>query len=458
MNKIIELFKKNDLIKRNKPNHSIIDSLSLTKFIDFNKELEGLIISNHKPVMNPFFSYAADPNLGGSDIECREINCRFNRIDNLARYALLYSEEVYIESYFSKYAVLERLEGNVNYERVKRDFYNDLVLINHIIPLLEKGIIKIYSPNKKICFSCQAKNILGEKAGKLFNRASKKLLEEMKNNFTISFRQLKDNYAFRVIGSDKYFDHGIVLLNSKVPSTLKNHKNILKKIHEGKEVILSKTVAKEMRLDKDLAHTFMHNTIYGLSTSYCLNTSFLTRSEKQIEFINSLNYQSDLKENNIISQKHLSSIVPFIEDVDIKNLIKLRERESEAFINYRSALKESLIHYKNIKGKFTQTEAKEFYSDILEPQIASLELKVKQAKRDLINKPVRSLVGIVGVLSFGMLSGLFPENISQLAQIIGLTKFGSDLIKDTIKIGDKEKSVIDDKYYFLWKVKKLASK
>ena len=455
MNEIIELFKKNNFIKRNKPNAQILDSISMSKFIDFNKELDAIVCSNHKPVNNPFFSYAADPNLGGSDAECCELNCRLDRIDSLARYSLLYSEEVYIESYFGKYSLLE---GNINFEMVKKDFYDDLVLINHIKPLIENGTIRLYSPDKKLCFSCQAKNILGEKNGKSFERARKILIEEVKQNLTLSCKLSSNKYLFQVHGSEKYFDHGMIFLNSKIPPYLKKRQAILSQINSGKQITLARSAIKEMEIDEDIIHTFIHNTLFGLSTSYGLNTSYLTQSQRQIDFINALNKKSELKDNNIVSHKHLRSIIPFIEDVSIENLIKLRKRESEAFINYRTALKESLIHFRNIKGKFTQAEAKEFYSDVLEPKIASLDIKVKKAKRDLINKPLRSIAGVVGVLSFGMISGLFPENISQLAQVIGLTKFGSDLIKDTIKIDDKEDGIVEDKYYFLWKVKKMASK
>ena len=261
MNEIIEFLRKNDLIKRRNPNIEKIESLSLSKFIDLNRELEAFISSQHKPVKNPFFSFAADPNLGGSDIECRAISCRLKRIDNLARYALLYSEEVYIESYFDKFTYAGR---NSNYDEMKKDFYNDLLVLNHIRPLLESGIIKIYSPTKRICFSCQAKEILGEKTGKLFDKASTELLMEIKHNTSVVLESFNKKYAFKIIGADKYFDHGAVYIDDNLPPIIKNRKSILTKFRKEKRVVLSSKIIEELGFFEDLAHTFTHNTIYGL--------------------------------------------------------------------------------------------------------------------------------------------------------------------------------------------------
>ncbi len=86
--------------------------------------------------------------------------------------------------------------------------------------------------------------------------------------------------------------------------------------------------------------------------------------------------------------------------------------------------------------------------------MADLDRKVKKAKRDLVRKPFRSLVGVVGAISFGILTGLVTQDTATLAKTIGLVKFGSDLIQDTMALGDKENPISNDKFYFLWKLQK----
>ena len=96
------------------------------------------------------------------------------------------------------------------------------------------------------------------------------------------------------------------------------------------------------------------------------------------------------------------------------------------------------------------------YADIIAPSLAHLDTKVKKAKKDLISKLYRPLTGAVGVMSFGLLTGLVPTDTLEIVKILGLLKFGSDFIKDTMALGDGYKSIMSDHFYFLWKVKKAG--
>jgi hypothetical protein len=140
----------------------------------------------------------------------------------------------------------------------------------------------------------------------------------------------------------------------------------------------------------------------------------------------------------------------------LPDIIKLRQREEEAFITYRQALNQAIGNFASYNAVFTEQDARALYGDVIAPSLAQLEQKVNQAKRDLIRKPVRSFVGIVGAISFGILTGLVPQNIINIAQTIGLAKFGADILKDMMALGDKEDAIRSDHFYFLWKVKKKA--
>jgi hypothetical protein len=455
MNKIIEVLKKHDLFKRSKPNYSSIDLLTISKFVDINKEIGEIIKQHQRPVNNALSSFAAEPNLGGGSLECGRLQCRLNRIDKLSRYALLYSDVVYIDNFFDKHLFLK---DKKYFKYAKEGFYNDLQIFNYILPLLEKGIIKIYSPDTTICFACQTEELMGEQGRKKFKMAQRKVKDDIYDILTVNCTLKNNNYYYKFEGIEKYFEHGRIKIFHDASDSLKKRKSMFEKIQMGEKTQLSKSLIKDLGFYNDVSQTFIHNVIFGLSSSFRLNTSFLTASEQQLKFINSLNPNDSLKENNILSEKYLSSSVPFLEDVSIVNLIKLRNRESESFINYKAALNESILHYKEIKGKWTPVEAKQFYYDVLEPKLAELNIKANKAKMDLINKPLRSIVGIVGVISFGLISKIFPSDVSNIVSVLGMAKFGSDLIKDTIAIDDKESSIQDDKYYFLWKVKKLAKK
>jgi hypothetical protein len=150
----------------------------------------------------------------------------------------------------------------------------------------------------------------------------------------------------------------------------------------------------------------------------------------------------------------LSSIVPFIEDVALADIMKLRKREEESFISYRQALNKAIDTFRSSGDDFTVHDAQALHADVIAPSLATLDRSVEEAKKDLISKPFRSLAGIVGVISFGMLTGLVPPDIAPLAKTIGLIKFAGDLVKDTMAVGDKERVIRNDQFYFLWKLKK----
>ena len=149
-------------------------------------------------------------------------------------------------------------------------------------------------------------------------------------------------------------------------------------------------------------------------------------------------------------------MVPFLEEIELKNLFKIRNREQEAFLLFRQALNKSIDEFQSLRDSFTEKHAQSIYADIIEPSLAHLATKVKKAKKDLISRPFRSLTGIVGMISFGLLTALVPPNTLEIVQALGLLKFGSDFVMDTMALGDHEKVIESDPYYFLWKVKKIG--
>jgi hypothetical protein len=57
-------------------------------------------------------------------------------------------------------------------------------------------------------------------------------------------------------------------------------------------------------------------------------------------------------------------MVPFVGDIRIPDLLKLRNREVEAFLNYRKALKKAVGEFTSRDAAFTEKQAREIYSDI----------------------------------------------------------------------------------------------
>lgn len=453
MNSILQILKEKNILGNKGPLIRSIDSLSLGEFVDIAKEIKARIKSNYKPVKNPLFSHSASLSLGGSSLECSYIDCRIQRINNLARFALMYSDKVFIDNFFGGYT---DLDSNADLSWAKENFFDDLLVIHEIRPLVEKGFIEFFAPETNVCFSCHARRFLGESAVKKFNRSYKKLQLEYLNKMSVVADREPDGICFSCKGPEPYFDHEKVRTAFHVPDPLIKRPSILKKIQDRKTVPISKTLVRDLGLHIEYAHDIVTNAIFGLATSNCLNTTFLTDNDLHIHFLNSLHSIFEISRRNLIAEKYLTSMVPFLEDIELKNIIKLRRREAEAFILYRKALNDAIDSFISYSGSFSEKDAQSLYADVIAPSLAQLDTKIKKAKRDLVSKPLRSLTGIVGVISFGLLTGLVPSDISEIVKALGLLKFGSDFIKDTMAFGDTDKSIRGDQFYFLWKVKKAG--
>lgn len=450
MYSIIRFLKEKNILGKKGPIISTIDSLSLKAFVDIANEITQKAKSNKEPVKDPIFSHAASLSLGGSPIECAYIDCRIERIHNLARFALLYSNKVFIDNFLDGYS---DIDSNEDIAWAKQRFIDDLLVVHEIRPLIEKGFIEFFSPEKDVCFSCQARRFLGDGAARKFNRSYSKLKSDFLRNMAVEARLNPEGIDFDCDGPAPYFDHAMVSTSLHVPDALINRPTILKKIENGNTISISKALIKDLGLHGGFAHKIVTNAIFGLATSNCLNTTFLTENDLHIQFLNTLHSNSEVSRRNLIAEKYLTTIVPFLEEIELKNLIKLRRREEEAFLLFRQALNKSIDEFLSLPEDFSEKHAQSIYADIIAPSLAHLDTKVKKAKRDLISKPFRSLTGIVGIISFGLLTGLVPSDVSEIVKVLGILKFGSDFIKDTMALGDEEKNIKSDHFYFLWKVR-----
>lgn len=446
MSTTLEILTSKNLIGRKGPKKSALTSLSLLKIIDIAENIEETVKNSHRYIHTPVFSHSV------SSDECSGINCRLERINRLARFALIYSDKLYLPSFFSRYVGSSEhfLDQRNNLDYMREQLYNDITIIHEIRDLLQSDEICFFSPLLNVCFSCQAKEYLGEKIGARFDKNYKQLQNEYLKRMSVQCEKEIDDFTLIVDCPDPYLNHGYTISLNKVPRILIN------KMKNTDKANLSRSLIKKLELHMDAAHSVASNAIYGLATSACLKTSFLTEQDIHISFLNSLHSNIDISKKNAIALKHLAAIVPFVNDVALKDLAKLRNRESESFLVFRQALTQAIEIFVATKGDFTEKDAISIHGDIIEPTLASLDRKVKLAKRDLVIKPIRSILSIVGIISFGLFTGLLPENISGIAKVLGLLKFGSDTFKDILEAGDKEKAIENESFYFLWKVKEKA--
>lgn len=400
------------------------------------------------------FSHSASIALGGR-AGCEMLECRLKRIDELARFAVLYSDCVYIDNFFANY---EHFRYKTE-DELKIELTIDIHILTVLKPLLEKGFVKFYLPEAHACSNC-FDAVFDRDTEKRIERGYKRLSNEYFTNSTVSLYRLDKHLCkFSFDGLEPYFDHGMILSvharNRKLQGILKSRPRIVAKFKKDGPVALSQAVKKEIGLHRKFAGQVVDSAAYGIISAKILNTSYLTDNPLEISFLQSVSDDPQIDRRNSIALKHLTSIVPFVGDVTTSDLIKVRMREEEAFIKYRRALNEAIEGFKSLNSTFTEKDARALYSDVIAPQLATLDRCVSLAKRDLVKTASRSIIAVVGAISFGLYTGFIPSQFADMAKAVGFTKIVADILEKSIPIGKSIDDIKNEDLYFLWKTKRL---
>lgn len=462
MNSLFDILEYKQILTHGKVQRTVVEALSAEEIFDLAEAIVTLTSQSEPCVNETVFAHSAALSLAGSREDCARLRCRESRISELARFAMLYSDQVYVNNWFFGYSHMRAQFDDPSEEKdenkLRKFFFEDLCLLEKLRPLIENGFVALFTPNTHTCPSCLAKSAFGPDAGERLKQEQKRLAKEYFLSTSITFEKNAEMFGLRCSGPEVYFEHGgIIRTSNEAPKLLASMPRIMRKVLQGESIPLSHAVRKNLKIHEEFAERVVRNISFDLATAKVLGTSFLTNKSLHISFLQSISNNQDIEQRNSIAYKHLSSIVPFVEDVAITDLIKLRKREEEAFIRYRHALNEAIDEFRE-GSTFTERDAKTLYSDVIAPRLSSLEQGIKDAKRDMVRKPLTSIGALVGVISFGMYTGFLPTEVIAMAKALGFSKFAYDVLEKALSLKDTEKNIRSEDLYFLWKVRRTTQR
>lgn len=456
MQTLYQYLRSKGLASRNGIRQESVQKLTHIKIDNVARELDGICLEKSDRRRIPTFKHFASLALGGGREECMELTCRQKKLDALSRFAIMYSDRVFIKSFITDSCN----SGSTPIDILRQGFYDDLQLLWLIRPLIESGDIS-FIPS----FGCICSNCMCEKFGvdleqqKRVDGLYRKLANDFLGETSLTIRWIgKETFSVEQRGPESYFPHGFQgKILDELPKPLGRRPNILKKLLRDGKITASHTLQKELGVHREMAGDVVRNTLYGLIAANSYEASLLTHNPLHISCLNELSGDAKLVDRNSIAFEALTSHVPFLPDISLKNLLKLRSREKECFILYRAALNRTINEFKRSGSGFTKHNAKELYSDVLAPELARMDRKVKQAAKGLRTTAGRAVTGTVGAISFGLCAGVINPSAVPIVAVIGLAKVASDIVK-VMAIGDGEKAIENEGMYFLWKTKQLAGK
>ena len=381
-NILFELMENKGFIKNQKVNADAIFHASLIELVDFIEESREVTSLETIQPHQSIFVHSASASLGGGRSPCMFIDCRLKNIAKLAQFAAFYSDQVYIKNILTDHSPHENQRLLDTDDSLRRKIYDDLIILHELRPLIESGLIRpVSTPN--YCSHRLIKHGLGDDADRRFTNEHKRLSKLFLEQASIELANRREYFGVRFQGSEELIEHGSMLsVFRDIPDAIKNMPKIHARILSGETVPLSTYAKKKLKLHLLLVDTVFEAIAFHLTSSQCLGTSLLTERTLEVETINSFSENTRLESRNRIAQEHLTTIVPFANDVNVGDLVKLRHREEESFILFRKALNTAIDEYKKQKGNFTKQDAKSLYSDVIAPQLATLDIKMKAAKKD----------------------------------------------------------------------------
>jgi hypothetical protein len=455
MNPVFEILENKDLLRKDKISLEALTRLTKKRLLDLIQDLACCTPPTDRTSDKHQLAHSAALSLAGGREECASIGCRMRRLNSLARFAALYRDKVYIPNYFASYEHFKTLTER----ELIHCFYDDLLLLSFIRPVMDVGLVEFMGGQEHACPNCIARIGFGHKSGLSLKKALSGLASEYLNNTQFSLEKRQNRFLIHLKGLEPYYNHGGLFYDvDTIPEFLKSNTMLMSKLQQEGVLSLSKTNARKFPYHKYMAQEVAMNINYQVIMKYVLDTHFITDRDIHIVFLQRLTHDEQIARRNLLAYKHMTALVPFLEDVPLPKLLKLRQREREAFLQFRAAVNKSIDEFLRTKEKLSEQDAKSIYSDIIAPGLARLDKSVEASKKDLIASVIRSGTGALGAITFGLYTGIIPYEIAGIAKALGFVKFASDIIQKVMSLGDGEKTVQQEDLYFLWKVKQKANK
>jgi len=365
-----------------------------------------------------------------SGYSCADPECRIAKVSNLATFATLYSDTMYIPNYFSS-------TGHKDNKTVGWDFWSDLMVINNLRPAIESGHINLIDLN--ICRECTKPYF--ESVDTQFPKA---LIDELEDYY---IKESQISVKRDGVFGKKMFD---------IKSSLYEHGSTLivgnSKVNSFKLGNLSKKQIKESgfiayRLKQSLADMRYHSI-----TSNLIGTSFITDNIAQENLLYKHHQDNErMKINEAL--KKLFFETPIFKDIPLEKIVEIRKEETESFDDYRRTLSTSLKTLIAKNDEITSKIVEEYYFDIIKPEVDKLDRKIRLTKKTLMKKAWRNF-SIMGVcLGTGLALGL-PK--SALAAF-GTVTYAGQTIASIFEAREQSPEMQLNNFYFIWKINQEKS-
>ena len=451
---LFEILQRHGLVKSGTPVDTAFTRKPISRLVGALNEVARASSRRSKSsTLGGEYVHSASLDLGGAPVLCVAVNCRTEKVRRLAEFAALYSDRVYAYNFLADHSEEFGHPPRRDDGEFRKRVRDDVAVMCSLKPVIDAGLVVPFLPEHHVCTTCAVTRTLGTKSGRVASRVELDLREECLGGMQIDVRHLHGRYVLECSGVDAFAEHGRQIFIKSTPfPALDQRPRLHRQVLAGQVVRASPSLRRELGVHRRLVRGAMSSVVHHLNVCAEQRSQFLTGSETHVRVLRKLSEQCD---DSVGWSGQIELVVPFVRDVPLGALVKLRKREAEAFVRFRGALNRAVSGAMG-SGHRSRRDLDAVYRDVLHPELARLQGRVREAKRDLILKPLSAAVGVTAAVTVGVYSGLLGGPIADIAQALGLTKVLGDTVTEAVRATDVRKSVRSEEMYFLWRARRLA--
>lgn len=434
----------------------ILDYMQDLDLLDFQK-IENYFLRNDLNTINSFVEYICHlafedwvepeyspysfmPSMDMSGFGgCGEFKCKTKRASTFSKFSSLYGDTVYliVNSITNPHLIIPEDKEDDNFEH-RYALMCDFSLICLYSDLIRNNIAKIIPPQLGICPDCFAKYIWNEKSLSLLDPLIEKYTSQSVVNI-VDYYQDFDEFCVEI---------------KNLPELFPNHNEYIS-IDNNDSLPFLKNISSLPYTIEDFSFK------YELIKDFSYGNYFTSKLETFISTIHQAKYiTSQILYKDIIdvtAKSTRGSILPpmfempFLENLDVSTILKIRENEHHAFNDYRVALDNATKEYIKTNSNLT---AKEIYDDIIYPAFINLDAVFERTKKTHRLKNAGELIVNLATVTLGVITSNITENTLATLTALNATEALKKLVSSTIEKKSNSVNKIENQdFYFLWKLK-----
>jgi len=434
MNPTIDVLEKYGLITSERVKDHIY-SLNSLNWNDLLEELnESLRVQGEVPInqesdLTPF-NFVASSSIRG-ETGCSAETCRLSKTNMLGRYAGLFCDHVVLPVH------LHRIESEPT-DFDKRRFSTSLISLLELRPLIDVNIVKpVLGLN--YCPRCNPNKLA---ADEIIVRVADKLLALNYQRFSVSkvrFRSKEDRLALE--GPEEFIEHGAIYRRGPFPFPIKG-------LRYGR---LPDSLARKTHYVEGVFHRIIKETVLQQIYGARFNAKYLTDLPGETTVLSVLKENDQLAAQTSTLCAQLAHRIPLLGEIPLETIVRIRKEDHDVFLSYRAAIQKIIKDHLAAGKGVGEVEARDLFSDILEPEIARLNLKAKSERGSLLKKSGAKFAATFAAVALGVHTGIVPTQMAAIVGAIGGFSALGNIAEALASL--KSSSVRNDNLFFLLRLK-----